>query len=298
MKGQLNGIALSPAQLARLHANHTENLYVRMADAEALQSYLDEIIDVAAHDESLSAQRRSEVLHSAAQGVMADVMTHPNAVNVYSRGARLAGNVIHMILTCPGGLRCMTQLFSNDYYTYTHSVQVCILGSGLCRRIEAGGPERLKRLATGLLLHDLGKALIPKSILNKPGRLSPDERLVMETHPTLGYELFRRQEGPSQAMLSIVLEHHEKPDGSGYPNGLRGDGLGLPSRIANVVDVFDALTSARPYRPAMPFERAVAIMDEDAGNGKMDPDVLGSLKAMVSTLDLVPRSGDTAVPDA
>ena len=133
-------------------------------------------------------------------------------------------------------------------------------------------------------LHDVGKVAIPDRILLKPGRLTPAERLVMETHAEIGHRLLSDSESPLMRMAATTaLTHHERWDGSGYPRRLAGDEIPIEGRIAAVADVLDALTSDRIYRPAFPMGMAIAMMDAERGR-HFDPEILD---AMHQTLDLV-----------
>jgi hypothetical protein len=123
---------------------------------------------------------------------------------------------------------------------------------------------RLRGLALGGLLHDIGKLGIPVGILQKPGALDPVERAAIERHPALGATMLDQLGGFGPDIRSLVLDHHERPDGAGYPHGLSGDELSLDARILAVCDVFDALVSERPYRAAWPVERAMATLREGA----------------------------------
>jgi putative two-component system response regulator len=115
-------------------------------------------------------------------------------------------------------------------------------------------------------LHDIGKIAIPDRILLKPAPLEPDEWAMMQMHPTLGAELLAGSSSPLLRMAhDAALTHHEKWDGSGYPQGLRGESIPLVGRITAICDVFDALTSARPYKPAWPIRDAVAAICQQGG---------------------------------
>lgn len=119
----------------------------------------------------------------------------------------------------------------------------------------------LNYLVTAALLHDLGKLAIPKEILNKPGRLTPDEYQLMKTHSTRSYQLLSKRWNISAHIKQTVLLHHENVDGSGYPQGLMGDEQSLSVRIVHVADVYDALTSRRPYKkPYSPYEAVEYLM--------------------------------------
>ena len=145
------------------------------------------------------------------------------------------------------------------------------LGEALCEQILHAAP-----------LHDIGKIGIPDQVLLKPGRLSDEEWWMMRQHPIIGARILEDSSSPLvQLAESIARSHHERWDGRGYPNGLAKDAIPLPGRITAVADVFDALTSERPYKKALPVQRAVRILTEGAGS-HFDPQVVD---AFLSTLD-------------
>jgi HD-GYP domain-containing protein (c-di-GMP phosphodiesterase class II) len=150
-----------------------------------------------------------------------------------------------------------------DNYTFSHSVNVAVLS--IMTAITLGmRKSELKNLGLGAFLHDLGKVLIPLSILNKQGRLTDNEMEEMKRHPAYGLDLVKTRHlfnGPS---LSIILKHHERVNGSGYPQGLTGDEMELYPKICAVTDVYDALVSDRPYRPGFMPHRAMEIIETEA----------------------------------
>ncbi len=169
----------------------------------------------------------------------------------------------------------LTDLRSFDGYTYAHSVNVaviaCVIGFGL--KLNS---EELEQLVTAGLLHDLGKLVIPREILNKPARLTNEEYDLMKTHSTLSYELIKERWDISANVKAAVLYHHENVDGSGYPDGREGDQTSLFTKILHVADVYDALVSKRPYKnPYSPYEACEYLMG--AGGIMFDPNVVESL---------------------
>src|SRR5690606_37008692 len=134
-----------------------------------------------------------------------------------------------------------------DEYTYMHSVAVCALMAALARTLGLNEAEQ-REAATAGLLHDVGKMAIPIEILNKPGRLTDDEFRLIMTHPDAGYVMLMRGGLVPNVALDVCLHHHEKFDGSGYPHGLQGDGISLQARMGALCDVYDAVTSDRPYK--------------------------------------------------
>lgn len=154
----------------------------------------------------------------------------------------------------------MADLRSYDDYTYAHSVNVAVLCCALGIGLEMSERD-LENLTTTALLHDLGKLTIPKEILNKPGRLTQEEYALIKTHPIKSYELLADSYNISAHVKQAVLLHHENYDGSGYPHGLYGDEQSIFVRVLHVCDVYDALTSKRPYKDGYcPSEAAEYLM--------------------------------------
>jgi len=170
---------------------------------------------------------------------------------------------------------------SKDAYTLGHCERVADYACAVAT--DMGFDETtLFWFRVGALLHDVGKIVVPVDILNKAGALTPDERAIMERHPTAGVELLRDVEFPWD-MLPMVRGHHERWDGHGYPDGLAGDAIPLAARILCVADVYDALTSDRPYRKAYERDHALRLMASDRGR-QFDPDILERFFRVVPTL--------------
>ena len=158
---------------------------------------------------------------------------------------------------------------ARDPCTKGHCERLSQLAVTLGRTLGLGD-EDLHALHRGGYLHDIGKVGVPDSILLKPGPLTPEEFALMRRHPEIGDTLC----APLQSLRTvrpIVLCHHERLDGSGYPAGLRGDQVPLLAQVVGIVDVFDALTSERPYRPALSRERAITFLEDDVRAGRFNP---------------------------
>ena len=116
----------------------------------------------------------------------------------------------------------------------------------------------------GALLHDIGKIIVPTEVLNKPGKLTDDEWAIMKRHPEAGLELVADIDFPGD-IIAIIRNHHERWDGTGYPDGLAGEAIPLEARVVAVADAFDAMTSVRPYRPSLPVASAMKELEEGKG---------------------------------
>lgn len=169
---------------------------------------------------------------------------------------------------------------AKDPYTEGHCDRLSKYSVALAEKM--GLPKELHTaLRRGGLVHDIGKLSIPESILLKPGPLTPEERKVMEQHTIIGERICAPLKS-FRHVLPIIRHHHEKWNGSGYPDGLRGEQIPLTARILQITDIYDALTTDRPYRKAFPPEKAFSIMHEEAKRGWWDPSILRGFESLVS----------------
>lgn len=152
---------------------------------------------------------------------------------------------------------------TKDLYTAGHNLRVTLYALKLAEELGLR-PDQQRALAQGTIIHDVGKLDIPDSILNKPARLTDEERAAIELHPSKGYEMCRRL-GFMKDELDIIRSHHERWDGRGYPDRLQAENIPLLARIVAVADVYDALTSHRAYRQAMTHQEAMNIIDTGRG---------------------------------
>lgn len=177
---------------------------------------------------------------------------------------KVAQQIIQDVLSRNDILVNLSDIKTKDNYTFAHSVNVCVLSILLSSRLGLD-PEKMKSIAVGGLLHDFGKMLLADSILNKPMALTEKEYEEMKKHPLHGYEALRDEEGIQPTTKVMVLMHHERVDGLGYPFGVTGEKIHFSAKICSVCDAFDALTSNRVYRPAWTFSSAVKYLESMAG---------------------------------
>ena len=162
------------------------------------------------------------------------------------------------------GVRALIQATeSRDPYTAGHNFRVTLYALKIGEELGLS-PDQMRALAQGTIVHDVGKIRIPDAILNKPGVLTPEERDLIEQHPVVGYEICRLL-GFMKEELDIVRYHHERWDGTGYPESLSGERIPLLARVVAVADVYDALTSHRAYRPAWTHEQTLELIREGRG---------------------------------
>lgn len=159
----------------------------------------------------------------------------------------LVEEISNSVLRNPGALISLARLKTKDDYTYMHSVAVCGLMVALARQLGLG-EQQVRQAGMAGLLHDIGKMMIPLEILNKPGRLTDEEFDTVKNHPVEGHKMLLEGQGVDEVTLDVCLHHHEKVDGSGYPERLTDQQISLYAKMGAVCDVYDAITSNRPYK--------------------------------------------------
>ncbi len=182
------------------------------------------------------------------------------AVDHEAAGA-LVDEISSSVMRNPGALISLARLRSADDYTYMHSVAVCALMVALSRQLSLDD-QATRAAGMAGLLHDLGKALMPMEVLNKPGKLTEAEFRVIKSHPVEGHRLLVEGGGAGEVSLDVCLHHHEKVDGSGYPKGLKGDEISLFAKMGAICDVYDAITSNRPYKDGWDPAESIRKMTE------------------------------------
>jgi HD-GYP domain-containing protein (c-di-GMP phosphodiesterase class II) len=222
-----------------------------------------------------------EVLGVLLVGVPVAVDLHRGTQSRSLTGGPRAGELVVAEEAFLGArVRALTlRLAEKDEYTEEHTRRVAL------RAVQVGEelglpPTRLRLLATGGLLHDIGKLSVPDAILKKPGPLDEDEFAVIKLHPEWGHRLLGELGGFPEPVRRLVLDHHERLDGSGYPNRLAGTELDLETRVLAVCDVYDALLSERVYRAAWTHERAVQLLREESGTS-FDPACVAALERVL-----------------
>lgn len=204
----------------------------------------------------------------------------------------IVGKLVDSLVNNRKMLVNISGLKSYDDYTYHHSLSVAVLSIGIGQELGIL-PRQLNRLGLCAIMHDIGKISVPIEIIRKPARLSENEFLLIKTHSQAGTNYMKKAAVGDETLWRAVLYHHEKMDGSGYPQGLRGDRIPLWSRIISVADVFDALTSTRPYRTPMEPAQALEYIMGGVGSS-FDFEVVS---AFVRKIDLYPIGTSVVLSD-
>lgn len=249
-------------QRQRLRDHNIEELYVPAADRKQCLRYLEGHLDDVLRNGTVPQPQRAKILYSSASMLIEDVFADPTVGASIARAQSFVDSTVDYLFRKAEHFTDLLDIMSFDYHTYTHSVNVCVFGVALGRRLGYGQRD-LNRLGAGLLLHDTGKARIDPAILAKRGQLTPAEWEIIKTHPECGVELLKQAGGVEPDSLLVVLQHHEKCSGDGYPAGLTEGQIHSFAKIAAVADVFDALTTERSYKRAVASFPALRTMQAE-----------------------------------
>jgi len=259
----VKGIQIDPSRSRRIEtASAGEAKASRDSSAEpqpAQKVSPDELITTI-RDVSLTPEKKSIVVRQHSITMMKSLLENPTAQNM-KEAQKGISEVVNLILTDDDTLHYLLDITSHDFYTYTHSVSVGVLAIALAKSLFKDSTNHdMRALGMGFFLHDVGKVGIDPSLITKPGKLTSTEMQEMRRHPALGFKLLHETRQLTEESKTIVLQHHERFDGGGYPKGLRGSEIHIYGRICSIADVYDALTSDRPYRKKLPPYEALKIM--------------------------------------
>jgi len=208
-------------------------------------------------------ETKAKAVYSHSLKMMETILETPSPENILS-GKQMIHNIVDHILADDETAGCLTQITSHDYYTYTHSVNVGLLSILLSKSVFTDTSDHdMKELGAAFFLYDLGKCNVPAHLINKPGELNEKEWEMMKKHPTDGYRILAEAKQLSDECAIIVMQHHERYNGDGYPKRLRDDQIHVYARICSITDVYDALTSTRSYKKKIPTFEALHVMKDE-----------------------------------
>lgn len=244
----------------RLLYYKVEYLHLKSEDRKKYQRFLENNLDQFVSDPALNPEQKADIIYQASANMMEDILGNPEADDNLNRTAGVAQTTVEHMLNGRDSFFNILSRSVRDYQVYTHSIHVCNYALAIAQAMGYREKAILTDLATGALLHDIGKSVVPDEILHKKGVLSKAEMEIMKKHPADGLETARKIPSiPTLAHIPII-QHHEKVDGSGYPYGLTKKEMHIFGRITAVADVFDAITSNRSYAPAKSFFDALKYM--------------------------------------
>jgi HD-GYP domain-containing protein (c-di-GMP phosphodiesterase class II) len=237
-----------------------KQIYVTKSELGMYESFVEENLPNIVQDNSLTIDEKTDMIYASSTELTNSLYNNPNALENAERSEKIVTPILQSIIYSKDTIASYIKIIAYDYYTHTHSLNVSIYS--LCLGAALGlDALTLKALGQSALLHDLGKSKIEHTIVTKNGLLSIYEFERVKMHPTLGYDLAKQIGIYDKNILDGILHHHEKLDGGGYPDNLKGDEIKLFPRIIGICDIFDALSTRRSYKEAMTSYDALMLME-------------------------------------
>lgn len=237
-------------------------LAVQKKEMHLFKKYINSLlIDSKSHTKT-APQKKAIFLRENSKIVIEEVLKEPRSGEKVKEISNLVTEITESIMIDKDMLFNMLSLSNYDYYTYNHCLNVAVLCIGMAILLNLRKRE-IRHFGIGAMLHDIGKTLIAPEILNKPSRLTETEYKTMQSHVLEGVKLLKENTAFPKESLDVVLHHHEKISGNGYPNRLTNKELPLTSKIIGIADCYDALTTSRPYKPALTPFQALKIISQE-----------------------------------
>lgn len=245
----------------RLIDNRMSTVYIRSAHKDAYRKYLAENISAVILDQNVPETEKAEMLYTTACGVVEAILAAPGSREDIQQSKDLVRHTVDFMLADKRVFGCMLSTISTVYHVYTHCVNVVTYSVALAQRSGISDPALMRELAIGALLHDVGKSKIDPAILNSPNPLTDEQWTVMKMHPQYGYDMLSQLGSVGEVALDIVLHHHERTHGGGYPDNMCGPAVSQFVRIVSIADTFDALTTDRPFQEGISTFDAISLMN-------------------------------------
>jgi HD-GYP domain-containing protein (c-di-GMP phosphodiesterase class II) len=251
-------------RLQKLAEDKTFKLYVSAECYNDYQVYLRENWDQITDNQDLSLNTRTTILNEVVRDVLNNAFRSGSTEQIVQATQSLSEGIVKILGDEKIVMKGLYNVLHHDYATFTHSTNVATYAVLLAKGLGYSAEDQ-NQIAVGALLHDLGKLSIDERILRKPGRLDEFEFKAIQKHPLVGFKELAFREDLSYAQLMMVYQHHEKLDGTGYPVGVVGDEIHPWAKLCAVVDIFEAITSIRPYRSMMEPSAALGILTKASG---------------------------------
>jgi len=269
------------------HCN--KEVMIKMEDLAKYQALLQKLFEGGgggAPENGKRVRQKAIILKELSKIMIQEMLADPRSGEKIKNLRNMVNTTVDFIMENESSFYTLMRIHAFDFYTYVHSLNVCTLCVGLGSAIGLFRSPDLELLALGGSLHDIGKSQLDPKLINKPEELNESEYEVVKTHVNRGVELLKDNPDLPDEVLSIVSQHHERLSGNGYPNGLKGDEISLYGQISSIVDVYDALTTDRPYRKALsPFDalKIIAKTEDDFEQTLMKKFILMLGSQIVST---------------
>ncbi len=236
--------------------------YVRKEDTKAFDDYLQANTKSRLSAPDVTPAEKVEILYGNAEYIVETAFIDGRVEEALPQGAAFAKEAARQFSRSRMTAGELLKIFSKDYGTFTHSIQVSLLGMAFCLYLGYSEKETAD-FGLGALFHDIGKSEVDDGILNKPSRLTAEEFELIKLHPLKGYESLSKLNLLTQEQLMVVLQHHEDVNGGGYPQGLKSQDIHPYAKITRIVDTYDALTTRRSYKDAFPAAQAFQLMETE-----------------------------------
>lgn len=278
----------------RLLDNDTKFLYIKMADQSRFRQQVEELLQEAATDPAIALSERSALIYETSVELVNELLGEPDLIAKSPRLEQVSRAITTLVMNNPHAFPHLFAASHHDFYTATHMVNVATWMVPLSFEMGIHDPDELNHICQAGMLHDMGKVEIPEAILNKPGKLSDDEWAQIKRHPIAGCEYLEHYGNVHPLVLTVTRQHHERMDGTGYPDGLKGDEIKLVSRICAVVDSFDAMTAFRPFKTkTLTVEKTLEILQSETP-AKYDPAVMTAWLRLIKTAEAAGALGNPA----
>ncbi len=252
----------TPKIKEELLSKNVQEYYISTEDTDKYIRYQEKSLKHIVEDNNKSSHEISEALYQVAGNLTQDILDNPSSRQNIQRTSEWVSNTISHIKQNDNTFTSLFEVTSHDYQTYTHSINVSVIGLLFGKYLSLKSYE-LNSLGTGLLLHDIGKSTLPPELIHKHYNLTKEEFDKIKKHPKAGLDLLEQNANIAPQSLKVVIQHHENYDGSGYPYGIGGSDIHLFGHISRIVDAYDVMTSNRPAAAAMnPFATLTELQEK------------------------------------
>lgn len=246
---------------ARLKDFGVSELFIHCDSEDEHHQFLEDNIRRVFESEDLDQKAKAKIMYATSETMMKQVFDRPNSPATVQRSVSMVKNSIDFLKNQQNFFDLMS-MASTKFSEYTHAIQVSAFSITLAKEVGLKSFNELSAVGIGALLHDIGKVKIDSHLLNKKEELNEDEKREVQNHPQYGYEILRKQRSVPETAENIVLQHHERPNQTGYPYRM-GHDMSLAAKIVSIADCFDSLTSDRTYKDSVSAAEAIRIMRHD-----------------------------------
>ena len=258
-----HGHNFSKQDAVRLAGNSIDFLYVSPADMEVITKYLEDNAERILKSDKFDGKTKGKIIYQTSINFVGDIFQNPKKVGDFDRSKRLMENLLMYLSSDSDALSSLETVMTHNYHTFVHSLQVTALSALVHSEAFSLAHDEMVDVGIGSLLHDFGKTFISQKVLNKTGKLTPEDIATIKRHPEEGYKYLKENTHLNEIPLSIVRDHHERVNGKGYPRGLKREDIGRSAQVGGLCDVYCTLTIDRNGGKALPSYITIQIMRQE-----------------------------------